>query len=198
MKNLCITDTFGNVRPGRATIEAIERILDGKDTDNLATIRIDDGEVVTTLLTDGERSTLRGEMAKRRAAALVDALNASLALHRATDGIPGVRPPYGSIVIDLGESPWAEPVALDWAHERGLTVTNEPPPSKPGKWTRRAEITLRPESWSPTIAKLEWRTIEWSASEMVAHDADEVGRDDEAKSIRNAESPATAAQELPF
>lgn len=201
MKNLCILDYAGNVRPGKPTVEAIESILDGHDNDQLATIRIDDGEIVATLLSDAEREALRGDTAKRRVDALIAALDAMLAVHRKTDGIPGVDRPYGSIAVEYERAPWAEPVVLDWAHKHGLHVNNVPPPPKPGKWTRQVDVTLGPKSWSPTLVTIRYPAILWTGEEEVARDAEAAGRAEDAQAIRaTQETVATApsADEMPF
>jgi hypothetical protein len=185
MKNLCILDWNGNVRPGKATVEAIDDILGGGGGgDRLATVKLDDGALVATPLTERELEALRGEMGKRRRDALATALDLLLAAARACEGIRGVSLWNLSLNLDVGEAPWAEDVARLWADENDMHVADEPMPSKPGKWNRRAEIRIGADSWKPAIATLRWPEVNLTAAEIVARDADEAGMPDEAMKIR--------------
>lgn len=201
MKPLHLIDYQGNVRPGRVTIETITEVLEGRESDRLATVAIDDGAIVVTRLDAAALDALRIDLIERRRVALRGALDHALALTRTTEGLPGVRSGSmfsGSISIDLEASPWAEDVALAWAEERHLYLAGTPHPGRACEWTRSAEVRLDDQPYATAVVSLRWPKVRITDDEIVAADADESGRtDDVAKNLRAGTTAVIAAEE-PF
>lgn len=189
MKPLYLLDYRGAVQPGRATLEQIADVLEGRETDRLATVRIDDdGAIAITPLDASSLAELRLELASRYRVALEYTLDAALALIR-REPVPGVVVASyytGSVSVDLAASPWAEAVVFEWAERNSLHVEGESPPAKGGSWARTAHVRLDDKSYSMTVATLRWAPVTLSAESIVAADADAEGRLSEAAEIRSS------------
>ena len=190
MKTYHLIGYDGAIRPGKATADQILSVLDGHETDRLATVSIDDDAIRAMPLTDAELGTLRAQVAERQAAELRIALDNVIAVRRAVEDLRGVSCHNSMLTIYLEEAPHAEDIVRDWAERNALIVKDESPPSDAKKWTRSMRVQFDKHAWSDIVC-VRWPEQLLDGPSIVARDAELDGRPPE-------QVAAIRAEEMPF
>jgi hypothetical protein len=148
------------VRRERASADEIADFVAGRNYHNeqLATVRIDDGDIIATPLTPDEIKELAAYLEHEQIEALRECMTLALKIHRIGSQVSGFQ--FSSPVLMWpARAPWAEAVMRAWAVENGLDIQDESPPSDPNVqyWIRTMRI--RAGRYDGEIARMQWDAV---------------------------------------
>ena len=169
MKPIYILDHYDDsrVRRQRATLDEIRDVVQGRSSERLAYVSIDDyGDIVATPLTDGELAAILADVSAEYERGLRALLDAAVALCRQAKGFDVSLGSNGVVTIwnwRHHDNDEAARVALAWAELHGYEVKRSSPPATGKSWYPDATIVVD----GVDVCRIVWDSVEINTDKAI-------------------------------